>query len=409
MYAALGRAAEAIAAAERALEIDPDDPLAMANLGYAHFIAGDYEAAWAVTAELLAGHPESAPGYNTLGQVLEAEGQIAEAIDTYRRAVELDPRYAEALLNLAQAYLRADEVEAAADAIGRALPLRPRSAAAHAIQARIHLREGSWSQAVAGFQRALDLHPGAAGARGELGYAYLMAGDLRRARAFTVEELERDPELEWGWLNLGVIAFREGDLTEAAKFYQRAIDADPAYVDAYRNLGHAKLALGLLDEAEAAYLRVMALGAESGLVRNNLATLYYRRGAFEQAWEEALLALELGIELHSEFARALELATGRRLPHRREDPSPHGAAGGAPEAGAEEPATIRMAIRKKGQTNLVIRVHETSRRAFKGCVLPKRFIRRTVGEAQSIQTRWSTEGAQRDPPSVDGATIGSLI
>ena len=63
--------------------------------------------------------------HNMLGNALEAQGRLDEAIEHYRRALELDPAFAEAHNNLAVAYAKRGDLDRALAAMREALRLKP--------------------------------------------------------------------------------------------------------------------------------------------------------------------------------------------------------------------------------------------------------------------------------------------
>lgn len=105
----------AIAAFERALAIDPDDPRALAELGWAAFFAGDLELAEDKTRAALQRSADAknrgAALYN-LGRIAEQRGQRADAIARYQESLRERPNDAvrERLARLDAGVARAREV-----------------------------------------------------------------------------------------------------------------------------------------------------------------------------------------------------------------------------------------------------------------------------------------------------------
>jgi tetratricopeptide (TPR) repeat protein len=101
----LGRAAEAERYLRMAIAQDPDDPAAHSNLGNALQQQGRMEEALAAYRQALAvpggaARPES---HNDYGVALARAGRMAEAIAQFHEAVRLDPGYQAAQQNLAKA------------------------------------------------------------------------------------------------------------------------------------------------------------------------------------------------------------------------------------------------------------------------------------------------------------------
>jgi tetratricopeptide (TPR) repeat protein len=91
----------AIAAARRAVELDPQDARMHHNLGRALAARGDVEEAMAAYRRAIALEPGLSGAYNNLGGLHSARGEYAEAIAARRKAVELDPRNEAAISSLA--------------------------------------------------------------------------------------------------------------------------------------------------------------------------------------------------------------------------------------------------------------------------------------------------------------------
>jgi arylsulfatase A-like enzyme/Flp pilus assembly protein TadD len=112
-YTDAGRPADALAAFTKILALDPTNGLAMQNIAAIHLrsalaiadprdprrVAALSDAETAVR-QALAADPLLPDAYTTLGVILETTGRTAEAIDSWRRAVDLDGREFDALYNL---------------------------------------------------------------------------------------------------------------------------------------------------------------------------------------------------------------------------------------------------------------------------------------------------------------------
>lgn len=77
------------------------------------------------------------------------------AAASYRKAVQLRPKYAEAYIGLARVLMDSGDLESARDAIAGARKLRPAYAEASAIEGRIYKEYGEDAKAIAAFKRAI--------------------------------------------------------------------------------------------------------------------------------------------------------------------------------------------------------------------------------------------------------------
>ena len=107
-----GKSEQAVAILEKAIEIDPAHWKAHNNLALASVDRGELELAEAHFRESLAIEPQAAI-YNDLGFVLERQGLPEEAVEMYRKSLELSPESAAANFNLASALARSGDFEIA--------------------------------------------------------------------------------------------------------------------------------------------------------------------------------------------------------------------------------------------------------------------------------------------------------
>jgi tetratricopeptide (TPR) repeat protein len=96
--------AEAIAAYQKVLDIEPAHAAAHINLGTLYYNRQDFKQAEKHYRSALESDPRYALAYFDLGNVLDETGRVQEAIQIYKTAIQLAPTYADAHYNLALAY-----------------------------------------------------------------------------------------------------------------------------------------------------------------------------------------------------------------------------------------------------------------------------------------------------------------
>lgn len=157
-YGELGRTDEAIVQLELAVRLRPDHSRAWDNLGLEYAKKGRFQEAAAAHGRAITAEPERAsPRYNLGRLYLTAfPERVSEAARLFEETVRLDPKHADAWVNLTAAALKLGEA--------------PR--------------------ALAAARRAVELAPARADARFNLGVARVLEGDLSGARA-EAERLRR--------------------------------------------------------------------------------------------------------------------------------------------------------------------------------------------------------------------------
>jgi tetratricopeptide (TPR) repeat protein len=101
VYRALGRPEDALAAYQRAIELDPKDATPHNGLGNVYADLGRTDEAIAAYQRAIELDPKLATPHNGLGNVYRALGRTDEAIAEFQRAIELDPKNAVSLASLA--------------------------------------------------------------------------------------------------------------------------------------------------------------------------------------------------------------------------------------------------------------------------------------------------------------------
>ncbi len=94
-------------------EAYPDCPQGANNLACALRDLHDYDGAIEVLRPAILAHPESAPLWNTLGTILGEQGRPAEALVFYEEALRVEPSFAKARYNLANARLELGDLDGA--------------------------------------------------------------------------------------------------------------------------------------------------------------------------------------------------------------------------------------------------------------------------------------------------------
>ena len=180
-----------------------------------------------------------------------AEG-FRHSVETYRKAIALDPLYAAAYAGLAVgefhlADLSGDAAgrERASAAAERAVTLAPAEAEYYGARGFLRLNiDWDWAGAGADFERALALDPGDASVQRR--YAELLGslGRLPEAVRAAERATELDPLSSFAWLQLGKFLGSSGDYEAARRATERALEINPGWMYGLRELGTLQLLQG---------------------------------------------------------------------------------------------------------------------------------------------------------------------
>jgi tetratricopeptide (TPR) repeat protein len=175
-------AAQAKAELEAALKTKPDHTMALVALGQIKLAEGDFVAAADRLEAALRGG-EDFTVRMALGNARAQQQKTAEAIESFQRAVQLDPKSADALAALGQALLNAGRADEAERALRAASQIKPDPATQVALGFAL-VRQKKLEPALALFTQLLAQEPGAAGALYGAGTASEELGQKEQALSF---------------------------------------------------------------------------------------------------------------------------------------------------------------------------------------------------------------------------------
>jgi Flp pilus assembly protein TadD len=182
-----GRYDEAAFYLRQSLQFDPDDSVALNNLGTVFWLMGRNDEAESYYRRALELKPDDYSIANNLGNALWHKTSFEEAAASYRRALELKPNSATTWMNLGVVLTDLGDFDQADACIQESMRLRPDSHEAHDNLGANLARQGKWDEALAAYDQALRLDPHYPEARRNRGLAWLTCGDFERGW----------PEYEW--------------------------------------------------------------------------------------------------------------------------------------------------------------------------------------------------------------------
>jgi type IV pilus assembly protein PilF len=159
----------------------------------------------------------------TLGSGYLQEGRADLALDPLLRAVEVEPRHAEAHSVLAIAYDQTGSTRLAEEHHVRAAELGPRSADIQNRFAVFLCRQNRWADARAPLRRAIDASDGPASVTVIMNAASCArgAGDLEAAEGFFREALDVDSRNADALRGMVDVSIRQTDFIQGRAFWQR--------------------------------------------------------------------------------------------------------------------------------------------------------------------------------------------
>jgi tetratricopeptide (TPR) repeat protein len=218
-------------------------------LGREHYAKREFDQAERVLRDVLAEHDKYADVHDMLGVICHSRGNFVAAEHHFERALELNPAYTEAALNLAVTYNDRGKYDKAKE-----------------IYAKIKSGPAGSGASLDPFARGKIANMHAA-----VGEAYADAGLVREAITEYQSATRLCPDFADLQVRLAGLHRQAGDLQSAKTAYEAALAAREAYVPARLGLGITLFTLGDPNGAEAEWNRAIALEPE-----NAQAKLYLR-------------------------------------------------------------------------------------------------------------------------------------
>lgn len=225
---------------------------------------------------------------------------IASAQAHFRHALELDPKFARAHVELANAYslsisysgARADEVKPKAlDAISQAMELKPDLAEAYAAKGLLlmivgYQQDGTEQQATLGeagqmFERSITLNPNYAEAYNWYGNILEETGDTVKGMAYHKKAFELDPVSSIASFNRAEDLIEMGRYDEALSIHKVMVTHNPSYGGTYYVPAAVYHNVGNLNQAYSWYQRAME--NENDFARYAMFKLLLDLEAFDEA------------------------------------------------------------------------------------------------------------------------------
>src|SRR5690349_13417617 len=262
---------------------------------------------------------------------------IPKAIEFYEQAIAHDPNYALAYAGLANAYVllpfytgarRSDSLAKAKETALKALQLDPKVAEAHAALGKFNFFNMDLPGSMREYQRAIELNPNYATAHQWLGNDSLVSfGRFDEAIAEGKRAVDLDPLSPVINADLGVTLYLARRYDEAIEQLRKTLAIDPTFFYAHYNLGIALQLKGDLPAAITEYekakqlsydsLVLALLGAAKGLVGDKSATEQALKELDQTAQSQGVdeysrALLFLGMNNKEEALRSIERAVAAR-------------------------------------------------------------------------------------------------
>ena len=247
--------------------------------------------------------PQAADVYRVAdrGFELMGIGQMAEAVQEWRKALQMDPDNANWLFNLAVSLRESNQEPEALEELRKACDLDPNEPRWFADLAASLSQTGDLDGAVVNYRKSLSLNPSNAEVEADLGVALFKDGQAQEGYEHLQKAVEMDPGFTDGHNDLATALAKMGRVDEAVVEVQKAIALSPSSAEYRYNLGFALELRGDLAGAVGAFQKSVELSeGKDARCLAALADAYDKAGRFPEAIQSARQAVDLAVQEHDQ-------------------------------------------------------------------------------------------------------------
>jgi len=231
---------------------------------------------------------------------------LPAAARAYQKALQLNPKNADALNNMGLVLMEQEKFEEARSYIAKAIEVRPDHKESHQNLGIILYNQHKLAEAVAHWHEALRIDPDYFEPHVTLGLARLEVGKFKEANGHFRHAIRLSPNDPFMHYYLGLTFDQLGDRTHAAVQYGRALEFKPDHLESLLGLASIRATSqdsALRDGEEAVQLATKACSLtqyQDPMAMTTLSEAYAEAGRFADAMSTAQRALQIAREAGNE-------------------------------------------------------------------------------------------------------------
>jgi serine/threonine protein kinase/Flp pilus assembly protein TadD len=192
------------------------------------------------------------------------------AIELFKRALELDPSYALAYAGLGDAYsqrtgrfgFEATWLDSAIEASEKAISIDPNCAEGHKSLGLAYMAKGWRRKALEAYGKSVELNPNYFPAVGNIGTTNMALGEYGEALKWARKAVALNPAFAFWYLNVGNIYMCLDNHLEAERWLHKALELQPDFVYPHRDFVYMYLAQGNFDKARTHSQKALSLAPD---------------------------------------------------------------------------------------------------------------------------------------------------
>ncbi|MEH2084129.1 MAG: tetratricopeptide repeat protein [Nostoc sp.] len=245
------------------------------------------------------------------GETYRSMERYTEALQNFDRAIELDPKYAWAIVERGITYRSINQYTEALQDFDRAIELDPKYVWAIVERGETYRRIKLYTEALQDFDCAIELDPKYVWAIALRGLTYRSMERYTEALQHFNRAIELNPKFAWAMARCGETYRLMKHYTEALQNFDRAIEVDPKLAWAIALRGDTYRSMELYAQALQDFDRAIELDPKSAWAVTNRGETYRLMKRYTEALQDFKRAIELDPKL--DWAIALRGDTYRLM------------------------------------------------------------------------------------------------
>jgi serine/threonine protein kinase len=270
--------------------------------GNTYYKQKDYDSAVQNYSKAIELNPRDANAYSSRGNAYYMKGDHDQAFADYNKALALDSTLPHVYINRGNIYYEEGERDQALIDFNRAIQVDSQNATAYYRRGRFYASAyydyknrdaGDYDRAMRDFNKATRLNPRYAQAYSDRGYLYYYKGNYEQAFMDYNKAIESNPKYAEAYTNRGLAYRVHHKYDQALADYNKAIELSPKNAGAYTYRGLVYEEQGDNDQAIADYTKAIEVAPQNAYAYERRGLAYAKKGDYERAIDDCNKVIEL--------------------------------------------------------------------------------------------------------------------
>jgi len=245
--------------------------------------------------------------YFYLGIACANKKEYDKAIESYKKAVEINPKKDKIYYNMGITYATLKEYDRAIGAYKKAVEINPKDDKAYYNMGITYANIEEYDKAIEAYKKAVEINSKDDGAYNNMGSIYHDKEEYNKAIKAYKKAIEINPKNDKAYNNMGSAYDNKGEYNKAIEAYKKAVKINPKNDEAYNNMGIAYDEINEYDKAIEAYKKVVEINPKKDEAYYNMGVDYYDLGKFDKAIKAYIKMININPNESSVYFSLFEL------------------------------------------------------------------------------------------------------